>query len=403
VYLEALEDRDPDVRRAGKAALIAVRDAVAGDLESQARSGRLSAPAALDVERVLARFRPLTDWRVIGAFPRNAPQVFIGPRAIDFTRPHIGVGGRSVAWTPRLGDPSSGRVIIDDLKGDSGDRGGFGYDANGSPDLVAFASTEVVADRDQDALLLVGSSGTIAVHVDGVPAFHADHTSGRPFSPDSDTCRIKLKAGTNRILVRTRQGIGPWSFALQLAGQVPAISAAPIRRSTSEELRAYAMSHLGDPMRGAALFFDPKGIGCAKCHSAGGRGGASIGPDLSGLALKDDRAEIIRSVLEPSDRIANGYGPVVLAKTDGTVLTGLLRAETETHLDLLVANLEPVRVPKSEIEARRIVETSLMPSGLADPLSLPEFADLIAYLAGLTTGKSSLAVTPDQTSTPLKR
>ena len=122
-----------------------------------------------------------------------------------------------------------------------------------------------------------------------------------------------------------------------------------------------------------------------KCHAAAGRGTARIGPDLSGLALKFDKAEIIRSVLEPSNRIASGYLVVVVAIADGTVQSGLLRAESSEHLDLIDSDLEPVRIAKSEIEVRRVGETSLMPAGqLVDSLTKQEFADLIAYLVGLT-------------------
>ncbi len=148
-------------------------------------------------------------------------------------------------------------------------------------------------------------------------------------------------------------------------------------------MQAYALAHQGDARRGEDLFFDPNGIGCARCHAAGGRGTARIGPDLTGLALKFDRAEIIRSILEPSSRIATGYQPVVLATTGGTVLSGILRAETDAELELITSDLKPLRVPKSDIDVRRAGAVSLMPAGLADRLTPTEFTDLIAYLQSL--------------------
>ncbi len=60
----------------------------------------------------------------------------------------------------------------------------------------------------------------------------------------------------------------------------------------------------------------------------------TIGPDLTGLAAKYDRAEVIRSVLEPSNRIATGYQPVIVATRDGKVETGVVRSETDTTLEL---------------------------------------------------------------------
>ena len=74
-----------------------------------------------------------------------------------------------------------------------------------------------------------------------------------------------------------------------------------------EELRRFALGHPGDPRKGEELFFKNKSIGCARCHPAGGRSKTRVGPDLSGITLKYDKAEMIRSVLEPSNRIASGY------------------------------------------------------------------------------------------------
>ncbi|HZW31764.1 MAG TPA: c-type cytochrome, partial [Isosphaeraceae bacterium] len=231
-----------------------------------------------------------------------------------------------------------------------------------------------------------GSSGTITVLANGSVAFHADHQAGRAYSPDSDTFRLALKKGINRIMIRTREGVGAWSFSLQVSDRSDASAASKSGATSREELRDYALTHPGDAKKGESLFFDPGGAGCARCHAAGGRGTARIGPDLTGLALKYDKAEIIRSVLEPSNRIANGYFSVVVARANGTVLTGLLRAETNAYLDLIGTDLAPIRVAKSEIEVRRVSETSLMPTGLVDSMTKPEFADLIAYLTGLMGG-----------------
>ena len=383
VYLEALDALDPEARQAGEDALHALRDSVRPELESRLGSGQCTGPAALAVERILARFHPVTEWKLIGPFPRNAPPMFTDPASIDFARAHLGEG-RSVSWTPCRTDPKTGRVLVDDLKNAAGDPHRSGYDTNGSPDLGAFAYTEILADRDRPILMKLGSSGTITVTANGSVAFHSDHQSGRAYSPDSDTVRLILRKGINRIVVRTRQGIGVWSFSLQLAAGSDLSSAPSNDRTSRDELRDYALTHPGDAKKGEAFFFDPNGVGCVKCHAAAGRGTSRIGPDLSGLALKYDKAEIIRSVLDPSNRIASGYLSAVVARTDGTVSSGLLRGETNIYLDLIGSDLEPVRVAKSDIDVRRVSETSLMPSGLVDSMTKHEFADLIAYLISLT-------------------
>jgi putative heme-binding domain-containing protein len=385
-YLDALSDRDPDLRRAAIAAILAVRESVSDELESRVRAGQFSGTVALDIERILSRFLPITNWKIIGPYPKNVPQVFDGATTIDFARKHVASGGRLVEWKTTQTDPSTGSVGLENLKDGSRTRDRSGYAANGSPDLAAFAYAEIFSERDRAALFMIGSSGTISIWVNRTLSFHSDNDAGRPYSPDSDLCRISLTKGVNRILVRTREGIGAWSFSLQVSDQSrdPSSSNAALASITPGEMQAYALAHPGDSKKGEALFFEPGGIGCAKCHAVGAQGGAHVGPDLRGLALKYDKQEIIRSVLMPSERIANGYQTVVLAKTDGTVLTGQLRAESSTHLEILLENQELMRVPMSEIEVRRNSDKSLMPTNLVDSLTREDFSNLISYLSNLT-------------------
>ncbi len=385
VYVATLSDRDPALRKAGESALLAIRGRAAAELESLARAGKFVGPSATAVERILTRFEPLDDWRVIGPFPRTTARIFEDSSAIEFARTAVGVEGRTVAWQVRPGDPSTGRVPLDDFKGGAGDKGGFGFDASGSPDLVAFACSELTSDRDRSALLLVGSSGPILVKVNDRIVLDQGGIGGRLYSPDSDLVRVRLKKGVNRILVRTRQGIGPWCFGVQVS-EASSVSFAAGSVGV-EGLRAFALSHQGDARNGESLFFDARGVGCAKCHAVDGQGAVNIGPDLTGFASKFDRVEIVRSVLEPSSRIATGYQPLVIGKNDGTIVTGLLRAETDTYLDLADAEGRPTRVAKADIEARKVGEVSLMPTGLVDSLSPVEFADLIAYLSSLKAKK----------------
>jgi putative heme-binding domain-containing protein len=155
------------------------------------------------------------------------------------------------------------------------------------------------------------------------------------------------------------------------------------RPTSVEELRRFALAHPGDARKGEELFFENKTIACARCHSAAGHGTSTLGPDLTGLALKYDKVEIVRSVLHPSDRIAPGYQAVILATHDGKLLTGQVRSETDKLLELIDADLKATRIAKSEIRERRPANVSLMPAGLVQSLSPLEFTDLITYLETL--------------------
>ncbi len=398
-YLAAIQDRDPRLRRAGESALLAIRDQVRDRLASTLATGSLTEPAMLTLERLFARFEPIRDWRVIGPFPRTTAQLFVGDGSIDFARAYSGALGRSVSWASRKSDPATGRLDLNDFKNGAGEKGGFGYDGNGSPDLGAFAYTEVEADRAGPALILIGSSGTLLVTVNETLVYQYNNSAGRGYAPDTDLTRLELAKGTNRILVVCRQGIGPWCFGLKIARVAPRAGVRGPAAISLENLRKFALAHEGDPRKGAAIFFDPKGVGCVRCHAAAGRGSATIGPDLTGLAAKYDRAEVIRSLLEPSKRIATGYQPVIVSTRDGKVETGVVRAETDTTLDLADAEAKITRIPKSDIEVRRAGDVSIMPANLVEALTPGEFADLVGFLLSLKNSQNP-SISRDQRQRP---
>ena len=383
LFLKTLSDRDPALRRSAQAALESLRDRYAEPIRDQAKSITMDEQASITFARILAHFEPIVEWRVIGPFPRTTAQVFLGDRVIDMTRTHVGAEGRKINWGARKGDPKTGRIVLDDLKGGAGDRGGFGYDKNGSPDLCAFAYTEIDASSDRDVIMLFGSSGTINVTLNEKFIHSYYNFTGRSYAVDSGTAKVRLAKGRNRLLVQTRQGIGTWSFSVQVSEPIVAPARPSEKRLTAAELSAFALGHKGDAAKGAEIFFDAKGVGCVKCHSAGGRGTANIGPDLTALALKYDSAEIIRSVLEPSNRLATGYQPVVLATTDGKVLTGLVRNESALTIEIIDSNLKSMVIPKSEIDERKVGTVSIMPVEIAERLTPLEFTDLIEYLKSL--------------------
>jgi putative heme-binding domain-containing protein len=158
--------------------------------------------------------------------------------------------------------------------------------------------------------------------------------------------------------------------------------AAPRADPALEEYARFARSAPGDAARGLALFVDPKGVACAKCHRVRGEGG-DIGPDLSDVGGKFPRDLLIESVLDPSRQIVEGYRPAVVATTEGRVLTGVIKEESESELTLMDVEGRRQVVRKSEIDERKTVDASIMPVGLSSGMSRQDFANLIAYLETL--------------------
>ncbi len=144
----------------------------------------------------------------------------------------------------------------------------------------------------------------------------------------------------------------------------------------------FASTHPGHPDRGRALFFNARRSACATCHRALNQGGA-IGPDLSDVGGKLDRALLIEAVLEPSRQIVEGFRTTRFALVDGRILDGIVREETGRTVVIVDPLGKRSEIPIADIDARRPSQTSLMPDGLSAGYTPEEFADLIAFLASL--------------------
>jgi putative heme-binding domain-containing protein len=77
--------------------------------------------------------------------------------------------------------------------------------------------------------------------------------------------------------------------------------------------------------------------------------------------------------------MANEYRMQLVQTADGRVLTGIVKLEDEAGLTLQTAT-EQVMIPKDEIEVRQTTDTSMMPDGLLNELSLDDVRALVAYL-----------------------
>ena len=130
-----------------------------------------------------------------------------------------------------------------------------------------------------------------------------------------------------------------------------------------------------DPSRGREMFKRT----CSACHTLFGEGG-KIGPDLTG-ANRTNLTYVLDNVLTPSAVIQDAYKMQLILTDDGRTFSGILAGETERHLQLRVANkVEPVVIPKSQIEGREVAAVSMMPDGLLANLRDEEVVDLVAYL-----------------------
>ena len=83
----------------------------------------------------------------------------------------------------------------------------------------------------------------------------------------------------------------------------------------------------GDARRGGAVFADHPAAQCKTCHRIGDIGQA-VGPDLTRIGAKYDRAALLDQILEPSRTVEPQYTSYLVETKDGRVLTGLLAERT---------------------------------------------------------------------------
>jgi putative heme-binding domain-containing protein len=138
----------------------------------------------------------------------------------------------------------------------------------------------------------------------------------------------------------------------------------------------------GDPARGKELFFQTGAMQCANCHRIEGKG-STLGPDLSQIGKKYDRAKILESILDPSKDIDKQYVAYLLQTTDGRLFTGLIVKRDEKEVVLRDAQDKEHRVPAGQVEQLEASKKSLMPEQLLRDLTAQQAADLIDYLAML--------------------
>lgn len=220
----------------------------------------------------------------------------------------------------------------------------------------------------------------------------ADHTS-----PPSDGIQPQLVAMLAATFSRHAEGTLPEEAVLDLL-EAAESSKNPLllERLTAFREQQQALSQQGGQVvdlwsecvsggnadRGRAIFFGGSASSCRRCHQVDGIGG-NVGPQLSGIAAHKDRRYLLESVVAPNAVIAKGYDTVVVLTTEGVVLSGIVREETDSALTLVTPEGSLISIPTADIEDRS-PGLSGMPADYPNYLSRREIRDLVAYLATLS-------------------
>lgn len=153
------------------------------------------------------------------------------------------------------------------------------------------------------------------------------------------------------------------------------------QRPTDVPLDAYReVLYGGNVEQGQQLVLSHQAAQCSRCHVVQ-QDGSLVGPSLQHMGSNLTREQLLEALIDPSTRIAPGYGSVALMLSNGDQVSGTFLGETEEQISVQVASGETQMISKNQIEERQN-GVSAMPS-MAGVLTKAELRDVVAYLATL--------------------
>jgi putative heme-binding domain-containing protein len=152
--------------------------------------------------------------------------------------------------------------------------------------------------------------------------------------------------------------------------------------TAADSLKAIYASALmgGDPKKGNRIFWNNSSAQCVRCHAIDDRGG-NVGPRLNGVANRLSREQLLEALIEPSARIAPGFGLVTLELKKGQKINGILQQEKKDGYVMKVGDKADTLVRKSDVANRINSPSSMPPMHLM--ISRKEIRDVVSYLATL--------------------
>lgn len=158
---------------------------------------------------------------------------------------------------------------------------------------------------------------------------------------------------------------------------------------TPTEKDVLALLPKSDAERGRALFLSQTGAACTRCHQLEGFGNV-FAPDLKDIEKRTDASFLVRSLLDPSADITEGFALQVLTTKDNKTIAGIVLDETGRALRIVQVDGSVVSVSKNKVAERKTAPASAMPP--FNTLATQDLADLVAYL--LRSPKSKAVAAP---------
>ncbi|MEM7392478.1 MAG: c-type cytochrome, partial [Verrucomicrobiota bacterium] len=164
---------------------------------------------------------------------------------------------------------------------------------------------------------------------------------------------------------------------------VSALSQRNVVRSwtTNDIKNILATPHVPDAKHGRTLF---RTVLCSRCHQVGLLG-TPAGPNLTAVAHRLNRRDLLEAVIAPSSVIDDAFRHHVIKTRDGKETIGRVTQNNFRNSTLRVATdpFDPGRtitIPKGDITSSEPSPVSPMPPALLNTLTAEEILDLIDFL-----------------------
>jgi putative heme-binding domain-containing protein len=243
---------------------------------------------------------------------------------------------------------------------------------------VMYLTSTVECPSACTGFLTAGSDDGIQVWLNGKKVMTQDKS--RPVKADENRAKVELVAGTNTLLFKINNDVGPSGIQARVRWR-------PVEFDPPQ-LVEYITPMPTNIEKGKALFTS---LGCVRCHTIDTHEEPK-GPYLGDVGTKFDAKYIVESVIHPSAKIAQGFSTIRVLATDAngknsTEYIGFVTRESSDELQMRDPTGKVMIINKSRITKRETMPGSMMPDGLTDALSLEDFRSLLAYLQSLKGGK----------------
>ncbi|MBX2917071.1 MAG: HEAT repeat domain-containing protein [Cyclobacteriaceae bacterium] len=192
------------------------------------------------------------------------------------------------------------------------------------------------------------------------------------------------------ILTKLESKKLPVELQLELAEAIDSTKSQTLKDRFAKAVRTQSADSLGasfagallggDPSKGGRLFWSHPTAQCVRCHSIDDYGGTA-GPRINGVAKRLTREQLLESLINPSARIADGYGVVTLELASGKKVIGILQKELTDSFVIKSGDKPDTVILKTNVSKRTDSPSSMPPMQYL--LTKREIRDVVSFLATL--------------------